>query len=117
MRVLLAHRCHDEGLDDEAAVALPPGLPWLASSLKAVGHDATIANLSRLSWKDVERYLAEHAPEVVGLTCFTANRKSVSRLVACAGPLIEPRSISTDGRVRECEISGAYQSRMVQFAN
>src|SRR5688572_4017349 len=96
MKVLLAYRCHDEGVDDEVAETLPPGLPWACAALRAAGHDATVANFSRLGWKDVERHLREVSPDVFGACCLTANRKTAVRLIRLARR-VRPEVVTTLG--------------------
>src|SRR6185295_10147509 len=84
LKVLLAYRCHDEGVGDAAASTLPAGLLWIAAALHAAGHDPTVANLAPLGWKDVDRFVKEQAPDVVGIVFLTANRRASSRLVRLA---------------------------------
>ena len=55
MKILIAHRCHDEGQDEPRSLEFPLDLPWVAGALRSAGHDAIVANFSRLGWKDVER--------------------------------------------------------------
>jgi len=80
MKVLLAWRAPDDDPDVAAPRVLPAGLPWLAASLRTAGHDATVVNFSRLSWKAVQKFLVEQAPDVVGVSCLTSNRGVALRL-------------------------------------
>ena len=84
LNVLLAYRCPDEGLDDPRLATLPAGLPWLAASARAAGASVTLANFSRLSWKDVERFLEDAAPDLFAVSAFSTNRRPSARLVRLA---------------------------------
>jgi hypothetical protein len=84
VRVLLAYRCHDDGAADAEAQALPPGLLWMAAALRSGGHDAVVVNFSRLSWKDVERYLETARADAVAASLFTPNRRVTQRILRLA---------------------------------
>lgn len=84
MKVILAHRCAEEAADRIDALTVPAGLRWMAASLRAAGHQALVANFSRLGWKDVERYLAGASPDLVGVSCLTSNRATAARLARVA---------------------------------
>jgi hypothetical protein len=84
MKVLLAWRAPDDDPDLTSPRVLPPGLPWLAASLREAGHDATVVNFSRLSWKAVQNFLTAQAPHVVGVSCMTSNRGVALRLCRVA---------------------------------
>lgn len=93
MKVLLAYRAPDDVADDPSAAALPAGLAWLAERVRADGHAPVLANFSRLPWKQVERYLVDAAPALVGISCLTFNRHSAVRLArvarrACPGATV-----------------------------
>ena len=84
MKVILAYRCAEEAADRMDALTVPAGLRWMAASLRAAGHQAFVANFSRLGWKDIERYLAGASPDLVGVTCLTSNRATAARLARVA---------------------------------
>ena len=96
LKVLLAYRCPDEGFDDPRFAALPSGLPWLAASARESGAETTVANFSRLSWKDVERFVGELKPDLVGVSAWPANKKESGRLLRVCRKLA-PESVLVAG--------------------
>ncbi len=80
MKVLLAYRAAEELAEDDRATATPAGLRFIAARLRAEGHQPVVANLSRLSWKQVTAFLDETAPACVGISCLTFNRRASIRL-------------------------------------
>ncbi len=67
-----------EGDLDADFFQVPYGLLSLAAQATAAGHQVKIANLSNYPWNQVEAFLAELDAQVVGLSCWTANRRGVA---------------------------------------
>jgi radical SAM superfamily enzyme YgiQ (UPF0313 family) len=92
MRVLLAHAPPWRiGVDDAGSasppsdldfLSMPVGLLSLHAQAVRAGHDARLANLSGLPWRDVETVVRRSEADVVGLSCFTANRRGVAAVAA-----------------------------------
>jgi hypothetical protein len=114
LNVLLAYRCPDEGLDDPRLATLPAGLPWLAASARAAGARVTLANFSRLSWRDVERFLTEAAPDVLAVSTFSANRRPSARLVRL-GRKLRPEAVTVAGGPHATAIPGELLRRWKQL--
>jgi radical SAM superfamily enzyme YgiQ (UPF0313 family) len=53
---------------------VPLGIAYLAAALRAAGFAADLRDLHDASWEEAARLLAETAPDVVGISCFTMNR-------------------------------------------
>ena len=68
---------------------IPYGLLQLGAEAQRAGHAVKVLNLSSYSWKKVESVLDRLDAEVVGLSCWTANRRGVE-LVARAIKLRRP---------------------------
>jgi len=114
LNVLLAYRCPDEGLDDPRFATLPAGLLWLAASARAAGASVTVANFSRLPWKDVERYLSEAAPDLFAVSAFSANRRPSARLVRLAKKL-RPETVIVAGGPHATALPGELLRRWKQL--
>lgn len=81
LKVLLAYRCSDEGLDNPFERVLPVGVGYLNAHLRAQGRDCVLANLSGMSDARVAAILAREKPGLVGISCFTFNRRASLALV------------------------------------
>jgi len=57
---------------------IPYGLLSLAAQAKRAGHRVEVANLSNFPWAEVEAVLAGARADVVGFSCWTANRHGVA---------------------------------------
>ena len=78
-----------EGDLDTDFYQIPYGLLSLAANSVRAGHQVKILNLSSYTWSSVEDILAQLSADVVGLSCWTANRRGVS-LVAKAIKRLNP---------------------------
>ncbi|MCC6217490.1 MAG: B12-binding domain-containing radical SAM protein [Polyangiaceae bacterium] len=56
---------------------VPYGLLSLAAQAERAGHSVVVLNLSASQWPEVERILGSLVADVVGLSCWTANRRGV----------------------------------------
>lgn len=83
MRVLLAYRSHEDGAEPEG-LTLPAGLVLQDADLRESGYRPSLANFSRLGWRDVQRYLDEQAPDVIAVSMMTPNRRVAARLIRLA---------------------------------
>jgi radical SAM superfamily enzyme YgiQ (UPF0313 family) len=63
---------------------LPIGLGYLQAMLKGRGFPCRLANLSGKDRKQVQDYLRQQAPDVVGVSMFTFNRKRSGELLRWA---------------------------------
>jgi len=59
---------------------IPYGLLSLAANSVRAGHQVKTLNLSSFTWSSVERILRQLNADVVGLSCWTANRRGVQLL-------------------------------------
>lgn len=92
-RTLLLYSAPRSGFGDAWMRFLPLGLGCLQAVLKARGHACRLANLSGMGRKAALAYLRAQAPDVVGVSMFTFNRKRSGELIAwareaCPGALI-----------------------------
>jgi radical SAM superfamily enzyme YgiQ (UPF0313 family) len=55
----------------------PYGLFTLGANAVRAGHSVKVLNLSAYAWPEVERVVSALQPDVVGLSCWTANRRGV----------------------------------------
>jgi radical SAM superfamily enzyme YgiQ (UPF0313 family) len=62
---------------------IPYGLLSLAAQARAKGHTVKILNLSGYSWEATESTLRRIEADVVGLSCWTANRRGVKLVSEC----------------------------------
>jgi len=83
-RTLLAYSAPRSGFGDEWMTFLPIGLGYLQAMLKARDLPCRVANLSGKSRKEVLAYFRDQAPQVVGISMFTFNRKRSYELLAWA---------------------------------
>ncbi|SKA78117.1 Radical SAM superfamily enzyme YgiQ, UPF0313 family [Paucidesulfovibrio gracilis DSM 16080] len=77
MKILLAYPYFQQDrAEDENVVAIPIGVYYVAATLVEAGHDVTVANWHGLRDKPevMEKELREIAPDILGVTVFTANR-------------------------------------------
>jgi radical SAM superfamily enzyme YgiQ (UPF0313 family) len=81
-RTLLAYSAPRSGFGDEWMTFLPIGLGYLQAMLKSRGLPCRVANLSGKTRKEVLAYLRAQAPDVVGVSMFTFNRKRSYELLA-----------------------------------
>ena len=68
---------------------IPYGLLSLAANALRAGHQVKVLNLSNYCWTEVERIIARLEADLVGLSCWTANRRGVdlvARLVKQCHP-------------------------------
>ncbi|WP_243373009.1 radical SAM protein [Geotalea sp. SG265] len=86
-QILLAYKSNLAGANDPYTSLLPVGLGYLHAVLKVRGYDATIANFSRLSWKETEATVTRLRPKVLGISQFTHNRFEALKLAALAKKL------------------------------
>lgn len=70
---------------------IPYGLLTLAAEARASGHAVKLFNLSAFPWETVEGVLRNLNADVVGISCWTANRRGV-RLVAEAVKRYRPQT-------------------------
>jgi radical SAM superfamily enzyme YgiQ (UPF0313 family) len=75
---------------------IPYGLLSLAAESRAAGHIVKVINLSAFNWDSVEATLRLLKADVIGLSCWTANRRGV-RLVADAIKRHHPETHVTVG--------------------
>ena len=66
----------------------PLGIASLASALRASGFTADYRDLHDYDWPFVEALLAESAPDLVGISCFTFGRGNSMRLAALSKRLL-----------------------------
>ncbi len=59
---------------------IPYGLLSLAAQAVRAGHRVEVANLSGLPWSEIEAVLGRAEADVVGLSCWTANRHGVAQV-------------------------------------
>lgn len=83
-RTLLAYSAPRSGFGDEWMTFLPIGLGYLQAMLKSRGLPCRVANLSGKTRKEVLAYFRDQAPQVVGISMFTFNRKRSYELLAWA---------------------------------
>ena len=81
---LLVYSAPRAGFGDEWMRFLPIGLGYLQAMLKSRGFPCRLANLSGLGRKAVLEYLRGQAPDVVGVSMFTFNRKRSGELLRWA---------------------------------
>jgi radical SAM superfamily enzyme YgiQ (UPF0313 family) len=62
---------------------IPYGLLSLAAQARAAGHTVKILNLSGYAWEATETTLKHLQADVVGLSCWTANRRGVRLVAEC----------------------------------
>ena len=92
-RTLLAYSAPRSGFGDEWMTFLPIGLGYLQAMLKSRDLPCRVANLSGKSRKEVLAYFRAQAPQVVGISMFTFNRKRSCELLtwareACPGAVL-----------------------------
>lgn len=75
---------------------IPYGLLSLAAQAVRAGHAVKVLNLSGFRWTWVEHVIANLDADVVGLSCWTANRRGV-RLVSDLVKRLHPRTHVTVG--------------------
>ena len=83
-RFLLVYSAPKSGFGDEWMRFLPIGLGCLQSVLKLNGFPCRLANLSGKSRKEILAYFRAQAPDVVGVSMFTFNRKRSGELLKLA---------------------------------
>ena len=81
---LLVYSAPRSGFGDEWMRFLPLGLGYLQAMLKGRGFPCRLANLSGKGRKQVVDYLRRQAPDVVGVSMFTFNRKRSGELLGWA---------------------------------
>ncbi len=84
LKVLLAYRCSDEGKDNPFERVLPVGVGYIHAYLRSRGVPAVVANFSAMGPAKVRRILLAEKPGIVGISCFTFNRRAslaLARLV------------------------------------
>lgn len=83
-KTLLLYSAPRSGFGDEWMTFLPIGLGFLQAMLKSKGFPCRLANLSGKSSKEILAYLRKQAPDVVGVSMFTFNRKRSYELLRLA---------------------------------
>jgi len=83
-RFLLVYSAPQSGFGDEWMRFLPIGLGCLQAMLKSRGFPCRLANLSGKSRKEILAYFRGQAPEVIGVSMFTFNRKRSGELLRLA---------------------------------
>jgi radical SAM superfamily enzyme YgiQ (UPF0313 family) len=83
-RFLLVYSAPKSGFGDEWMRFLPIGLGCLQAMLKSRGFPCRLANLSGKSRKEIVAYFQAQAPEVIGVSMFTFNRKRSGELLRLA---------------------------------
>ena len=78
---------YQEGDLDADFFQIPYGLLSLGAQAIRAGHSVKVLNLSNFSWKEVERVVRDLAPDVLALSCWTANRRGVGYVAALAKKL------------------------------
>jgi radical SAM superfamily enzyme YgiQ (UPF0313 family) len=73
-----------EGDLDADFFQIPYGLLSLAANCARAGHQVKILNLSNYTWSSTEAILSKLSADVVGLSCWTANRRGVHLLARAA---------------------------------
>lgn len=84
MRILLVYRPHPEGARDPFTSLMPTGLGYVNAVLRENGFESRLANLSGVSWREVEELLRRERPDVLGISVFTHNRFESLKLAALA---------------------------------
>ncbi|HMA92895.1 MAG TPA: radical SAM protein, partial [Polyangiaceae bacterium] len=92
---------------------VPYGLLSLASQAWRSGHSVKVINLSGLPWAEIERIVSMLDADVVGMSCWTANRRGV-RLVA---DLVKRSSPSTHVTVGGPHITPLARSFLAHSSN
>ncbi len=87
---------HGEGDLDADFFQIPFGLLSLAAQAIRAGHSVRVLNLSSYPWNSVRGILSRLDSDVVGLSCWTANRRGVA-LVADELKRVDPRIHVTVG--------------------
>ena len=108
---------------------IPYGLLSLAANVLRAGHQVKILNLSGYTWSSIEGILAKLSADVVGLSCWTANRRGVSLLakaikshdpatyVVVGGPHATPlaRAILENWQAVDCVVVGEGESTFIDL--
>lgn len=84
MRILLVSRSHPEGARDPFTSLMPTGLGYLNAILRENGFLSRLANLSGVSWREVEALLRRERPSLLGISIFTHNRFESLQLATLA---------------------------------
>jgi radical SAM superfamily enzyme YgiQ (UPF0313 family) len=83
-RTLLLYSAPKSGFGDEWMTFLPIGLGFLQAMLGSRGYPCRLANLSGKGRKEILEYLRAQAPQVIGVSMFTFNRKRSCDLLQLA---------------------------------
>ncbi len=83
-KTLLVYSAPKSGFGDEWMTFLPIGLGFLQAMLKSKGHACRLANLSGKGRKEILEYFRAQAPDVIGVSMFTFNRKRSYELLRLA---------------------------------
>lgn len=78
MKTLLLYKSTEDA-DSEQRV-MPNGLMWLTAYLKDKGFDISARNLSNKDWDYAKRVILEEKPDIVGISCFSFNRRACVEL-------------------------------------
>ena len=81
---LLLYSAPRSGFGDEWMTFLPIGLGYLQAMLASRGFPCRLANLSGLGRREILDYLRRRAPQVIGVSMFTFNRKRSCDLLRLA---------------------------------
>jgi radical SAM superfamily enzyme YgiQ (UPF0313 family) len=118
-----------EGDLDTDFYQIPYGLLSLAANSVRAGHQVKILNLSSFTWSSVQDILAKLSADVVGLSCWTANRRGVNLVaktikshspatyVVAGGPHATPlaRSILEHWQAVDCVVIGEGESTFLDL--
>lgn len=96
LKILLLYRSGRPGAGDYFARMMPVGLGWINATLRKAGFDCSLANLSRLTWKETAALLRRERPDLVGITLYTFNRHAGLRLATLARR-VNPRCVVVVG--------------------
>ena len=108
---------------------IPYGLLSLAANSLHAGHLVKIINLSSFAWSSIEAILAKISADVVGLSCWTANRRgahlvakfikdrSPTTYVVVGGPHATPlaRTILENWQEVDCVVTGEGESTFLDL--
>ncbi len=76
---------------------VPLGIAYLGAVLRRHGYSAGILDLHDYSWEEVMALLEVEAPDIVGISCFTANRTQAWRLAHLAKELLPDATVVMGG--------------------
>ena len=84
MRAALLYRCEDRDAGDVFYRVVPTGLLTIHGHLRGAGVESRLHNFSGRGWAEVEHWLAQDDPELIGVSHFTYNHASSTHLYRLA---------------------------------